>query len=164
MTYAARAPSRSSSAASAPRIWSSTSAPIARRVCFSPSRSSWKWRCMALPEPPGDVVLRPLVSRVREHGLGLPELDQLAEQEEAGRFGDARGLLHVVGHDHDRQVTLQLENQLLDPRRRDGVEGRAWLVHQQHLRLDGQGARDAQALLLAAGEPRSRPVEKILHL
>ena len=34
----------------------------------------------------------------------------------------------------------------------DRVERRARLVHQDHLGLDGDGAGDAQALLLAAGE------------
>ena len=40
--------------------------------------------------------------------------------------------------------------------RRDRVERRARLVHEDHLGLDGDGAGDAQALLLAAGEARRR--------
>ena len=45
---------------------------------------------------------------------------------------------------------LQLEDQLLDLGGGDRVEGRARLVHQQHLGLHREGPRDAQPLLLAA--------------
>jgi hypothetical protein len=40
--------------------------------------------------------------------------DQLAEMEERGLLADARGLLHGVGHDHDRKVLAQLVDQFLD--------------------------------------------------
>jgi hypothetical protein len=55
-----------------------------------------------------------------------------------------------VGHDRDRVVGLQFVDQLLDLRGRDRVERRARLVEQDDLRLDGDGAGDAQALLLPA--------------
>ena len=48
--------------------------------------------------------------------------------------------------------------------RGDGVEGRARLVHEEHVGLDGDGPRDAQALLLAAGQAERALVEPILHL
>ena len=50
--------------------------------------------------------------------------------------------------------SLQLADQLLDPQRRDRVERRAGLVHQQHLGIDGERTGDAEPLLLAAGEAR----------
>ena len=74
------------------------------------------------------------------------------EAEERGHLGDARGLLHVVRDDHDRVVALQLVHQVLDRLRRDRVERGGGLVEQDHLRLDRDRARDAEALLLAAGE------------
>ena len=43
-------------------------------------------------------------------------------------------------------------DQLLDPGGGDRIERRSRLVQQQHLRLQRDRARDAQALLLAAGE------------
>jgi hypothetical protein len=55
-----------------------------------------------------------------------------------------------VGDDHDRVTVLQLEHQLLDPRRGDGIEGRARLVHEQHVGLHGDRPRDAEPLLLPA--------------
>ena len=78
--------------------------------------------------------------------------------------GHARGLLHVVGDDHDRYARLELVDQLLDLQRRDRVERRARLVHQDHLGLDRERARDAQPLLLAAGQPDARLAEPVLDL
>ena len=82
----------------------------------------------------------------------------------AGVVGDAGGLLHVVGDDDDRVLGLQLVDQVLDRRGRDRVERRARLVHQQHLRLDGDRAGDAEPLLLATGEAHAGLVEPVLDL
>ena len=68
-------------------------------------------------------------------------------------------------------VGLQLVDQLLDLAGGDRVQRRAGLVEQQHLGLDGDAARDAQALLLAAGEagaalsacPSPRPQRRLLQ-
>ena len=73
------------------------------------------------------------------------------EAEERGEVGDARGLLHVVGDDHDRVVALQLVHQLLDRRRGDRVERRRRLVQEQHLGLDGDARGRCRAA--AAGRP-----------
>ncbi len=72
--------------------------------------------------------------------------------EERRAIRDARRLLHVVGHDHDRVLVLELVHEVLDPRRGDRVEGRARLVHQDHVGLDGEAPGDAQPLLLTTGE------------
>ena len=86
------------------------------------------------------------------------------EPEERGDVRDARRLLHVVRHDDDRVVRLELVDQLLDALRGDRIERRRRLVHQQDLRLDGQRAGDAQPLLLAAGERQRRGVQPVLDL
>ena len=78
--------------------------------------------------------------------------------------GDARGLLHVVRHDHDCVLILQRVHQLLDPLRCDRVERRGRLVEQQHLRLDRDRARDAEPLLLAAGERERALLQSVLDL
>ena len=44
------------------------------------------------------------------------------------------------------------------------VERRAGLVEQQHLGLGGERPRDAEPLLLAAGEPQRRVVEVVFDL
>src|SRR5689334_8463597 len=167
MTSWAITSSRSRRARMTRRIWSSTSPPIASRVCLRASSSSWKCRAMAasaLPEPTGDVVFRSLVAGGREHLLGDPELDELAEQEEAGPLGDPRGLLHVVGDDRDGQLLLEVVDQLLDLGGGDGVERGARLVHEEDLGIDREGPRDAEPLLLAAREAHPRLVEIVLHL
>ncbi len=48
--------------------------------------------------------------------------------------------------------------------RRDRVERRGGLVEQQDLRLHRNGAGDAEALLLAAGERQAALMELVLHL
>ena len=56
----------------------------------------------------------------------------------AVRVGHTRGLLHVVGHDHDRAALFERRDQLLDLQGCDRVECRAGLVHQQHLGVHRQ--------------------------
>ena len=62
------------------------------------------------------------------------------------------------------KLLLQLPDQVLDRERRNRVERRAGLVHQQHLGLDRDRAGDAEALLLAAGEAGAGLVEAVLDL
>src|SRR5712691_1548841 len=183
MTSRARASSRSTRARMTRRIWSSTSAPMASSVCLRASSSSWKWRCIesasyrtispltgcssarsALPESAGDVILGPLVPRVGEHIPRDAELRQLAQEQEARVVRHAGSLLHVVSDDDDGIGGLQLEHQLLDLRRGDGIERRARLVHEEHVRLDGDRPGDTEALLLAAREAERRVAQAILDL
>src|SRR5262249_49074257 len=166
MTSCASASSRSTSARITRRIWSSTSPPMARRVCLRASSSSWKWRCMAglLAEPAGDVVFRLLVLRRGEQVARHTELDHLAHEEEAGPLRNPSRLLHVVGHDDDGEIFLEVEDELLDLRRGDRVERGARLVHEQNLGLDSDCPRDAEALLLPAGQARPRRVEVVPDL
>src|SRR5699024_5724679 len=121
-------------------------------------------------EAAGDVVLGFLRVRVLEDLLGRADLDELArltgrlQREERGLIGHTRGLLHVVGHDDDRELLLELVDQVLDGQGRNRVEGGAGLVHEQDLGLDRDGAGDAQALLLTAGEAAARLVQPVLDL
>ncbi len=159
----ASALSRSMSARMLPLMISSTLAPMSRS--FSRRlRSSCSYSrlvcsaCAALHHPchltrtARDVVLGPRVARLGEEHVRAIELDELAQVEERRVVGDARRLLHVVGDDDDRVVLVELVDQLLDVRGGDRIERRGRLVHQQHLGLDGERARDAEALLLAARE------------
>src|SRR3989442_1488420 len=63
---------------------------------------------------------------------------------------------HVVGDEEHGLVTAlpHVEQQLLHHQTRLGVERAEGLVHQQHLRLHHEHARDAHALLHSAGELR----------
>src|SRR5512137_1330981 len=115
-------------------------------------------------EPPGDVVLGQLVRRVGEDLFRPVELDKLSKHHEGGVVGDPGRLLHVVGDDHDRVVLLETLDQVLDPGRGDGVDGRAGLVEEDDLGLDGQRPGDAEALLLPAREGKGILVEAVPDL
>src|SRR5579875_2335797 len=99
-----------------------------------------------------------------EDGLGGVELDQLPQVHERRVVRAACGLLHIVRYDHNAIVRLEVGNQLLDALRRDRVERGSRLVEQQYLRLDGDGAGDAQALLLAARQRQPALVQLVLDL
>lgn len=81
-----------------------------------------------------------------------------------GEVRAARRLLHIMSDDHHGVLVLQFRDQFLDAARRDRVQRGARLVQQQHFGADGDAARDAQALLLAAGEAIARLVQLVLGL
>src|SRR5712692_6488130 len=176
ITRLARSASRLARAPTASAICFSARPPISatRRVSSCRSASKALAVCSFImsailaragsPEAAGDIVLRATIARSREHIAGGVEFNELAEIHEGGEVGDPRRLLHVVRHDHDRVVLLELVDQLLDLSGRDRVERRAGLVEQDHLRPHRHRAGDAQPLLLAAGEAQAVDGELVLHL
>ena len=66
--------------------------------------------------------------------------------------------------DDDGVAALELAQELFDVQRRGWIEGTGRLVQQQHFRLHCQSTRDAQPLLLPAGQGGARPAQLILHL
>ena len=117
-----------------------------------------------LSEAPGDVVLSLLVVRMREEMVVAPTSIKLPLEEEGRGLGNAGRLLHVVCHDDDRVALLQVLDEILDLERGDRVERRARLVHQHDLRLDGERAGNAEALLLAAREAGGWSMEPVFDL
>src|SRR6185437_80499 len=103
-------------------------------------------------EPSGDVRLGTHIRRRRKERLRRRHLDQVAREEERRAIGDARGLLHIVRHDYDRDVAAELAYELLDTLCAGRVERRGRLVEEQHARTRRERSRDAQALLLSAGQ------------
>src|SRR5450755_389089 len=91
-------------------------------------------------------------------------LYKFTTQKEACVLRDTRCLLHVMRHNHDCIILREFVDEFFDLQRRDRIKGRGWLIHKQHIRLDCQGARDAETLLLAAGESQRRGIQTILHL
>src|SRR4051794_5976773 len=144
----------STTRSSPPSAWPSSSTSSAWK-CW---RTSWAMR-LPLPELARDVLLRAPVVRLGEDLLRLRVLDQLPVEQERRRVGDARGLLHVVGDDHDRDAVLELVDELLDLQRRDRVERRARLVHEDDVGFDRERPRDAEPLLLPAREPDAGRME-----
>src|SRR5437588_4831395 len=116
-----------------------------------------------LSETPGNVRLRSRIGGRSEKLWRRAELDELADEQEGGEIADAGGLLHVVGNGHDGAKVLQLHKKLFDLGGADGIERGAGLVEQQDFRVNRQRARNAQALLLPAGEFVSGLVKVVLH-
>src|SRR3972149_11852168 len=58
-------------------------------------------------KPSCNIIVRLLVVRVCEYLLGGPEFDELSHVQKTRHIRYARRLLHVVGHDDDRDVCLQ---------------------------------------------------------
>src|SRR6266852_4793068 len=115
-------------------------------------------------ETSGDVIFRLFLARAREQLVGRPGFNQAALVEEAGEIGDTGGLLHVVRHDDDGVLALQLKDQVLDFQGGGRVEGRGRFIQEQDLRVGGQGAGDAQPLLLAAGKVQRRVIQSVFDL
>src|ERR1700712_2716419 len=113
-------------------------------------------------EAAGDVVLGASIARRGEDLVGFAELDQFSQIHEGRLVGDARGLLHVVGDDGDGVVLRQFLDQLLDLGGRNRIERRARLVEQDHFGPHRDGARDAQPLLLPAGQAEAGSIQLVL--
>ena len=141
------------------------------------SSSWWKPLAQLLGHQPNLPVMYASVRsslRRREHRRRPADLDEHAGAavalrvdlggEERDAVADACRLLHVVRDDDDREPRLDLLHQVLDARRGDRVEGRARLVHQDHLRLHGDRPGDAQPLLLTAGHAERRALQPGLDL
>src|SRR5688572_13093391 len=141
-------------------IWDSTSPPI-RRTRERSASSSFSYcldECSIAMAPPagstessGNVVLGLFPARLHEDLVGHAELHHLAQVHVGGVVRNPRRLLHVMRDDEDRHALLEIVNQLLDAGGRDGIERRGRLVEEQDLGAGRERARDAQALLLAAG-------------
>ena len=87
---------------------------------------------------------------------GWAVFDEFALVEEGGEVGGAGGLLHVVGDDGDGVVLFEVGHEVFDGDGGLGVERGAGFVHEEDFGLGGDGAGDAEALLLAAREiPRA---------
>ena len=55
-------------------------------------------------------------------------------------------------YDDDGKAFLELEDEFFNFAGGNGIEGGAGLIHEKNFGLDSQGARNAEALLLASGE------------
>ena len=81
-------------------------------------------------------------------------MDELAAVHDGDVVAETDRLLHVVGDEDDRRRKLALDRLevVLRLAADQRIEGAERLVHQQQSRLGGERARDADALLLAAGQ------------
>src|SRR5262245_10750226 len=75
---------------------------------------------VSLAEPAVHVIGSPGVVRGPEHLLRRARLDDVpwrlvGREEERALLRDTGGLLHVVGHNHDRYLVAQFGDRVLDP-------------------------------------------------
>src|SRR5438270_2908096 len=112
-------------------------------------------------EAAGDIFLRLALGGIGKDFGGGVDFDEAAEIKEGGTIGASAGLLHVVSDDDDGVLLFQLPDQLFDFGGRDRVERGARLVHQNDLRLDREGARDAKPLLLTSGKSVAADVQPV---
>ena len=70
----------------------------------------------------------------------------------------------AMGDDDDRVLLTQLEHEVLDGGGGDRVQRRARFVHEDDVRLSGDGPGDAQSLLLPTGEAVTELLELVLDL
>src|SRR5258705_11471499 len=134
-----------------------------RREFLPPRRARNDGICAMSAEAGGDVSLRARIAgRGEELGRGA-ELDELSGQQKSGEIADASGLLHIVSNDSDGADVLQLHKELFNFCGADGIESGARLVEKKDFGFDGQGAGDAQTLLLAAGKFVGGLVKVIFH-
>src|SRR5688572_8782186 len=103
-------------------------------------------------EASGDIVFSLFLGRVGEDLSRQVIFNEFAQIEEGGEIRNAGRLLHIMGDDDNREVLFKRMDEVLDLGRGDRVECGGGLIHEKDLGLDGDGARDAQPLLLAAGQ------------
>ena len=76
---------------------------------------------------------------------------------ERGEIGQTFGEMNFVRHDHNQPGARLHANDLLHLLPLERIERRSRFIHQEHVRLQGDGARDGKALRLAAGKfPRGK--------
>ena len=95
-------------------------------------------------------------------GFNQPPRSSL-NPEEDDVLGDPSGLGEVVCDDYDCVAPSETGHQVFHDTSGDRVEGAAGLVEQEDFGFERQGARQAQALLLAAREGESGGVEAVFH-
>ena len=96
-----------------------------------------------------------------EQAVGRVVLREVtADLEDRDAVAHLHRLVDVVGDEHDRlaQRLLQAQELVLQLRARDRVDRAERLVHQHDRRIGGEGAGDADALALAAGELARIPI------
>src|SRR6516225_442768 len=117
-----------------------------------------------------DVIGRTGIDRIGEDLFGRTCLDDVSGktftvyQEQCTIVRDTVGLLHVVGDDHNRHLVDEIPDGFLDDTGRDRVEGRTWLIHEEHPGTYRQGPCDTEPLQLASGERGAGFVETVSGL
>ena len=103
-----------------------------------------------LSESSRNIVACFLPLRTGKQPACLSLFEDLAKEEECGLVADTRSLVHGVCHNNDGLVAFERFHKLLDLFRGNGIQGACGFVHEDYFRFHGDGAGDAEALLLTA--------------
>src|SRR3989344_5648319 len=90
--------------------------------------------------------------RIYENILRRAEFDESTVEHEGHIIRDAESLVSVMRDYCYSRFPPELFDQLLDQLCCKGIQRCGRFVEQEHLRIDGDGPRDAQPLLLPAGK------------
>ena len=157
-TRTARAPAFSiAESASRSVVSASRSGPTAPFAGFELELAEPRQREPLQPAVGADEPRDELVRGVRQQLLRRLVLgEDAALAQDRDPVADEDRLVDVVGDEDDRLPDLAVDPQqlLLQPGARDRIEGAERLVHQHHGRVGREGAREPDALALAAGELR----------
>mgnify|MGYP005886603213 CR=1 FL=1 len=111
-----------------------------------------------------EVVAGELLLGVVEDIVGVALLHDLPVVHEDNVVGDAHSLAQGVGHHDDSVVSLHTCEEVLNLLTGDGVEGTGGLIGEDDLRLHGEAASQAEALLLSTAEYCGSVMEPVLDL
>ena len=89
--------------------------------------------------------------------------NELAHVKKGGVVGNAGRLLHIVGHNNDGQLAFKLVHSFFYLLGGYGFKGARRFIHKQNFRLNGQGAGDAQPLLLPAGKAQGGIAQTVFN-
>ena len=117
-----------------------------------------------LADPARDEVPGKFRIRAGKHFIRGAALDYFAAEHENHPVGDALSLRHIMCYDDDGVALFELKDEILDLFGRRRIERRTGLIHEDHPRLIGKRARQAQPLLLSAGKTLGSIVEPVLDL
>ena len=95
--------------------------------------------------------------------LCLVKLDKFAHQKKAGLIGNTGSLLHVVGDDDDGCNSLMENSSSSIFSVAIGSSAEQGSSSSKHFRLNGEGAGNAEALLLPARQRAGRLVQLVFH-
>src|SRR3990172_13112524 len=111
--------------------------------CFTSTRSTWSTRsaCSISSKPSRNIIVGLLVVRVRKYFFRCSEFYELSYIQKSGHVRHAGRLLHVMGHDYDRNVFFQMYEKFLNFCGGEGIKGRRGFVEEKYLRFHRQCPR-----------------------
>src|SRR5205814_3439078 len=107
---------------------------MVKSSCLSFANSWSKCLYIISAEPARYIIFGLFLARIRKNFDGAIILDQFTEIKERSAVRDPRSLLHIMGHNHNSEILLQVEDQLLNLGGGDGIQRRGRFIHKKNPR------------------------------